>query len=57
MRSSELPTRLVSMRSTYRTARRIGGTLALVVLSLAAALSAAPAPVAVPEVRQREAML
>ena len=57
MRSSEFPTRLVSMRSAYRTARWIGGALVWVALGLAAALSAAPAPVAVPELRQREAML
>lgn len=51
MRSSEsMPTRVNSIA---------GGFLVLAALSLAAALAAAPAPVvvAVPEVRQREAML
>ncbi len=57
MRNSESPAPVVSSRSAFLAARRIGGVLVLAALGLAATLAAAPAPVAVPEVRQREAML
>ena len=57
MRNSESAARAMSMRGASITLRWISMVFALAAFGLAFGLTAAPAPVAVPEVRQHEATL